>query len=162
MEKTTKMVEEITQKRKMTQNVKDGLHKRIFHNCLLAIGVMLYICLIDAVYIYAKQEVVSIAFKIFPMIAIFTTVVLFEIAYRKENGKMAIVGIELLVLSILVLYIPQIYQNLDKKFCVQLTFIPIFFAIYYVAKAIVIYIKTEKHYQNNLSDVKEIVKEEIK
>ncbi len=162
MEKTTKMVEEITQKRKMTQKVKDGLHQRIFHNCLLAIGVMLYICLIDAVYIYAKQEVVSIAFKIFPMIAIFTTVVLFEIAYRKENGKMAIVGIELLVMSILVLYIPQIYQNLDKKFCVQLTFIPIFFAIYYVAKSIVIYIKTEKNYQNNLSDVKEIVKEEIK
>ena len=159
MEKTTKMVEEITQKRKMTEKVKNELHQRIFHNVLLAIGVMLYICLIDAVYIYVKQEVMNIAFKIFPMIAIIATVVLFEFAYRKENGKMAIVGIELLVLSILVLYI---HQNLDRKFCVQLTFIPIFYAIYYIAKSIVIYIKTEKNYQNNLSDVKEIVKEEIK
>lgn len=162
MEKTTKMVEEITQKRKMTEKVKNELHQRIFHNVLLAIGVMLYICLIDVAYIYAKQEVMNIAFKIFPMIAIIATVVLFEFAYRKENGKMAIVGIELLVLSILVLYIPYIYQNLDRKFCVQLTFIPIFYAIYYIAKSIVIYIKTEKNYQNNLSDVKEIVKEEIK
>lgn len=154
------MVEEITKKRKMTQMVKEQLNKRIFQNCLLAIGVMLYICMIDAVYVYVKQEMVTILLKVFPMISIFLTVGMFEMAYRKDNGKMAIVGIEFLVVSIIVLYIPFIYNHLDKKFCIQLTFIPIFIAIYYIAKSIIIYLKTEKNYQNHLSDVKEIIKEE--
>lgn len=162
MEKTTKMVEEITEKRKMTQDVKDKLNKRIFYNCLIAIGIMLYICAINAVYIYAKQEIVTIALKVFPMIFIFLTVGTFEVAYRKDNGRVAIVGIELLVFSIIILYIPKIYTNLEKMFCANLTFIPLFCAIYYIAKSIVIYIKTEKQYQNNLSDVKEIVQEETK
>ena len=160
MKKSTKMVEEITQKRKMTPIVIENLHKRIFYNCLLAIGVMLYLCLIDVVYLYAKQEIVIIAFKIFAMIGIFAAVFTWEWAYRKDNGKIAIVGIEFLIISSLILYFPQIYANLDKKFCAELTFLPIFCSIYYVAKSITIYTKTQKAYQNNLSDVKEIIKEE--
>lgn len=37
---------------------------------------------------------------------------------------------------------------------------PLFFSIYYVGKAIIIHIVETKRYQNNLSDVKEIVKDE--
>lgn len=161
MQKTTKMVEEITEKRKMTQEVKDVLHKEIFHNCLLAIGIMLYICAINMVYIYVPQEVCKIALKIFPMIFIVLTVGIFEFAYRKCSGKITIVGIELLVFSVIILYIPKIYGNLDKAFCIELSFVPIFCGIYYIAKSILIYLKTQKQYQNNLSDVKEIVKDEV-
>lgn len=155
------MVEEITKKRKMTEEVKDGLNQRIFYNCLVAIGVMLYICAIDVVYIYAKQEMISLALKVFAMFLMMLTIGVFEVSYRKESGKLAIVGIELLMFSVIVLYIPQIYVNLDKLFCQVLLFTPIFCGVYYIAKSILIYIKTEKEYQNNLSDVKEIVKDEI-
>ncbi len=161
MKKSTKMVEEITKKRKMTEEVKDGLNQRIFYNCLVAIGVMLYICAIDVVYIYAKQEMISLALKVFAMFLMMLTIGVFEVSYRKESGKLAIVGIELLMFSVIVLYIPQIYVNLDKLFCQVLLFTPIFCGVYYIAKSILIYIKTEKEYQNNLSDVKEIVKDEI-
>lgn len=161
MEKTSKMVEEITIKRKMTKEVKDKLNKRIFYNCLVAIAMMFYLCTIDITYIYAKSEIVTIALKVFSMLAIVLTVVIFELSYRKDSGRLAIIGIEWLVFSIIILYIPKIYINLDKKFCIQLTFIPLFCAIYYIAKTILIFIKTEKHYQNNLSDVKEIRKEEV-
>ena len=160
MEKTTKMVEEITEKRKMTQEVKNEINKRIFFNCLVAIGIMLYICVIDVVYIYSETKIINIALKIFSMIFIFLTVGVFEFAYRKDSGRIAIVGIELLVFSVIVLYIPQIYTNIDKAFCQVLTFTPIFCAIYYITKSILIYIKSEKKYQNNLSDVKEIMKDE--
>ena len=161
MEESAKMVQEITQKRRMTEEVKDNLNKRIFINCLIAIGLMIYLGIINAIYIYAKEEIIQIAWKIFPMISIFVAIIVMEVAYRKDSGKIAIYGIELLVFSIIVLYIPQIYSRLmSKQFCAQLAFIPLFCAIYYTAKSIVIYIKTEKHYQNNLSDVKEIVKED--
>lgn len=161
MEKTTKMVEEISQKRKMTPEVKDNLNKRILINCLIAIGIIIYICTINAVYIYASPDVISVLEKVFPMIFMALTIGVFEVAYRKDSGKIAVVGIELMVCSILIMYIPQIYANFEKTFCIKLAFMPIFFAIYYIAKSIIIYKKTEKHYQNNLSDVKEIVKEEV-
>lgn len=155
------MVEEITKKRKMTKEVKEKINQRIFCNCLVAIGIMLYICAIDVVYIYAKQEVVTIALKVFAMIFIAVTVGTFELAYRKDNGKMAVVGIELLIFSVIILYIPKIYVNVDQLLCQILLLTPLFCSIYYIAKSMMIYLKTEKEYQNNLSDVKEIVKDEI-
>ena len=144
----------------MTQEVKEELHKKIFQNCLLAIGVMLFLCLMDVIFLYAKPETLQLAFSLFPMLFIGITIVIFEVAYRKDKGSMALVGIELLVFSILLLYFPQIYANLDRKFCAQLTFLPIFCGIYYTAKNIILYAKTQKHYQNNLSDVKQIRNEE--
>lgn len=155
------MVEEITKKRKMTKEVKEQINQRIFCNCLVAIGIMLYICAIDVVYIYAKQEVVTIALKVFAMLFIAVTVGTFELAYRKDNGKMAVVGIELLIFSVIILYIPKIYVNVDQLLCQILLLTPLFCSIYYIAKSMMIYLKTEKEYQNNLSDVKEIVKDEI-
>lgn len=160
MEKTTKMVEEITQKRKMSKNVKEKLNQRIFYNCLMAIGLMLYIGIINVIYLYAKPNVVTLMMKIFAMLSILVTVGVFETAYRKDSGKIAIVGIEFFVVSVVILYIPKIYTHLEQSVCLELIFIPIFCAIYYTGKAIFIYIKTEKEYKNNLSDVKEIVKEE--
>lgn len=155
------MVEELTKKRKMTQEVRENINKRIFCNCLVAIGIMLYICAIDVVYIYAKQEVVTIALKVFSMIFVTITVGTFEFAYRKDNGRVAIVGMELLVFSVIILYVPQIYGNVDQLICQVLLLTPLFCSIYYMAKSIWIYWKTEKEYQNNLSDVKEIVKDEM-
>lgn len=161
MEKTKKMVEEITQKRKLTKKVVEKINKKVIGNLLIAIGIMLYICTINFTYQYLEEPMIDITSKIFPMIFIFLTVIVFEIAYRKENGAMATFGIEFLLLSIIFLYIPQIYTNLDKIYCKVLTFIPLFVAVYYVGKSILIYIKMEKEYQNNLSDVKEILKEEV-
>ena len=160
LQSTEKIVEQITEKRKMTSEVKSGIYKRIMRNGLAVLGMILYMVIINIGYIFANVEVTAILMKVFAMVAIVLTVAVFEVAYRKDSGKITIVGMEMLVFSIIVLYIPQIYANFDKKFCVQMIFIPSFCAVYYIAKCIIIYIKTEKHYQNNLSDVKEIIKED--
>lgn len=161
MEKTAEMVKEITVKRQMTTEVKEKLNKRIFINFLIAITLMSYMCVIDLVYMNIANHMTEILLKVFSIVNIFVTVVIFELAYRKDSGKIAICGIELLFFSVIILYMPYIYDNLNSIFCQILIFSPVFCAIYYVIKSIVIYIKTEKHYQNNLSDIKEIRKEEI-
>lgn len=161
MEKTTKMVEEITEKRKMTAEVKENLIKNIFYNFLLAIGIMCYICSVNIVYTYASIQTYDITSKVLAMIAILITVGVFEFAYRKDSGKYTIHGIELLFFSVVVLYMPKMFTNLDKIFSQFFLLTPLFCAIYFVAKSIVIYKKTEKEYQNSLSDVKKILKEEV-
>ena len=154
------MVEEITVKRRMTPEVKEGLKKRILHNLFVAIGIILYIVAINIVYIKIPQNTLEIALKVFSIFSIIATIITFEIAYKKDSGIITIVGIEFLFMSIFVLYIPQIYLNFEKTFSLQFAIVPIFCIIYYIVKMCVIYIKTKKNYQNNLSDVKDILNEE--
>lgn len=162
MEKSTKMVEEITEKRKMTGEVKDKLLKNIFFNFLLSIGIMSYICIVNAVYIYCDSKIYDVTSKILIMLAIIFSVVIFEIAYKKDSGRFAIYGIEVLFFSIVILYLPKMFTNLDKFYSQIFLLTPLYCAIYYVGKSIIIYKKTEKEYQNSLSDIKEIRKEEAK
>lgn len=154
------MVEEITKKRKMTQEVKEKLNQKIWLNLCLAIGIMLYFCAMDAIYLNMPSDISAIALKILAMVAILLTVIVFEVAYRKENGALGIAGIELLVFCVIGLYMPHIYAHSDQVIGRVFLLTPLFCALYYASKAVVIYIKTEKSYQNHLSDVKEIVKED--
>ena len=161
MEKSTKMVEEITKKRKMTKEVNDKLLKEIFYNFLLSICIIVYMCIINIVYIYCNSPIYDITSKVLIMISIVFSVVVFEFAYKKDSGKFAINAIELLVFSVIILYMPKMFINLDKFYSQIFLLSPLYCSIYYVGKAIILYKKTEKHYQNNLSDVKEIRKEEV-
>lgn len=160
MEKSTKMVEEITEKRKMTGKVKDDLIKNIFYNFLLAIGIIIYICSLNFSYVHFSEKSYNFLSLIFSLLAISLTIGMFEFAYRKDSGKFAIHGIEMLFFSVIVLYMPKMFTNLDKLYSQFFLLTPLYCAIYYVGKSIVMYKKTEKNYQNNLSDVKEILKEE--
>lgn len=56
----------------------------------------------------------------------------------------------------------SIYIYLYGSFVVRNIFmlLPVFFSIYYVAKVIVGHVVETKKYQNNLSDIKELVKDE--
>ena len=160
VQKATKMVEEITQKRKMTQAVKDELDKKILWNMWLAIMIMLYFCIADGVYIGAPEAISRMVLKAFAVAFILVTVLVFEIAYRRENSALGIVGIELLVFSVIMLYMPQILKNLNQGMAQIFALTPFFCAVYYLVKSMIDYVKTEENYQNNLSDVKEIVREE--
>lgn len=160
VQKATKMVEEITQKRKMTQAVKDELDKKILWNMWLSIIIMLYFCIADGVYIGVPEAISNVLLKAFAIGFIFVTILVFEIAYRRENGALGIVGIELLVFSIIMLYMPQIFKNLNKGVAQIFALTPFFCAVYYLIKSMIDYVKTEENYQKSLSDVKEIVREE--
>lgn len=162
MEKSTKMVEEITEKRKIKGEVKEKIFKNILYNFLLSIGIICYICGFICVYVYCSDNIYDIVSKVLSMFSIIITVIVFEFAYKKDSGKFAINGIELLVASIVVLYMPKMFINLDKFYSQIFLLTPLYCAIYFVAKGIIIYKKEEKIYQNSLSDVKEILKEETK
>ncbi len=154
------MVEEITQKRKMTQEVKDELDKKILWNMWLAIMIMLYFCIADGVYIGAPETISGMVLKVFAVAFILVTVLVFEIAYQKENGALGIVGIELLIFSVIMLYMPQIFKNLNQGMAQIFALTPFLCAVYYLVKSMIDYVKTEENYQKSLSDVKEIVREE--
>ena len=111
-----KIEEEINEKRKMPKEVKESLRKEIFTNiiictCLVAYFLFLFLGSVDK-----TKAVRVIDLKIFSTIYLATSIVLFEIAYKKDSGKIAIHGIEILLVAIMTLFLPYIIFELDSKY----------------------------------------------
>ena len=156
MERATLMQQKIAEQRKLPKHIKEKLINITFINLLISIALMIYLLAINILYLNEDITIFSNSTKIMALILIVIDILLFEISYRKDIVLLWIHIFELLIFSVLVLSIPYIYQYVRNV----LMFAPAFFSIYYIVKAIFIYVIEKKKYQNNLSDVKEIIKDE--
>lgn len=160
MEKEIQIEKELENKRKLSKEVKDDINKKVFINLDFSILYMMLMISINILYLNIDLPEFITGVKLFSVLSIVVTVAVFEAAYRKENIEIMFYGIELLIFSIIVMYIPYIYIYLEDKIRQIFMLTPVFFAIYYVAKSIFITLKLSIDYRNNISDVKEIVKDE--
>lgn len=155
-----KIEEEINEKRKMPKEVKESLRKEIFTNiiictCLVAYFLFLFLGSVDK-----TKAVRVIDLKIFSIIYLAASIILFEMAYKKDNGKIAIHGIEILLVAIMTLFLPYIIFELDSKYQKIYYFVGEYIAVYYVIKCICIAIIRKRKYSKDVSDIKEIIKKE--
>ena len=155
-----KIEEEINEKRKMPKEVKESLRKEIFTNiiicaCLVAYFLFLFLGSVDK-----TKAVRVIDLKIFSIIYLATSIILFEIAYKKDSGKIAIHGVEILLVAIMTLFLPYIIFELDSKYQKIYYFVGEYIAVYYVIKCICIAIIRKRKYSKDVSDIKEIIKKE--
>lgn len=90
---------------------------------------------------------------------ILVTIIVFELSYRKKSLKFCFIGIELLACGVLSLYIPYIYLHTTRALRVGIMVLPAVLLIYYAIKSLLIFKQKQFHYQNNLSDVKQILKD---
>ena len=155
-----KIEEEINEKRKMPKEVKESLRKEIFTNiiicaCLVAYFLFLFLGSVDK-----TKSVRVIDLKIFSTIYLATSIILFEAAYKKDSGKIAIHGIEILLVAIMTLFLPYIIFELDSKYQKIYYFVGEYIAAYYVIKCICIAIIRKRKYSKDVSDIKEIIKKE--
>ena len=159
MEKAKLMQLEIEQKRKLPQNVKENIKTNIFHNFLAALVILAYLAAINIMYYKFEKSIFEEGMKYFALGIIVITVIDIEIAYRKDSKKLALIGIELLLCAILSLYIPYIYLHTTAHLRNCVMILPVAILIYYLFKSLIIFKQKQFRYQNNLSDVKEIVKD---
>lgn len=163
MKKSTieKIEKEINEKTKLPNEVKEKIKKEVFTNIIVGTIIILYFIFIILGSVGSAKNVRTIDLNIFSIIFLGMAITIFEVAYRKDDGKLAIYGIESLVVAIFTLFLPYIIFELnktDKKYYLMAS---IYIAAYYILKSIVIAVKTKSKYMNsNISDVKEIVKKE--
>lgn len=163
MKKSTieKIEKEINEKTKLPNKIKEKIKKEVFTNIVIASILILYFILIVLGSVNSIKSVRSTDLNIFSLLFLGIAIFLFEIAYRKDNGKLAIHGIESLVIAIFMLFLPYIIFELNESNKKYYLMASIYIAAYYILKSIVISIKTKNKYMNeNISDVKEIVKKE--
>lgn len=131
-------------------------YKDIFINIIYANAIVIYFILLI---IARKLAIPTIFFNIIKacsIILILLTVGIFEIAYKKDSGKYAVKGIEFMFLSISTLITLKVFLHYNNKLISFMTSIALLFAIYYVGKSIVIYIKQKKEAKKYKNDIRKI------
>ncbi len=155
-----KIEEEIKIKTTIPINLKEKIKKDVFTNIAIAILMIIYFTFLIAGSVGTTKTVRSIDFNIFSILLLGISIYLFEIAYKKNNGTLAIYGIETLLISIITLFFPYIIFELDEFYKKYYMIISVYIAIYYAIKSIWIVNKVKKIHIKQLSDIKEIVKKE--
>lgn len=146
-------------KNKLPKEEEKRLSSVVFENLCVAIAIMIYLFFIILGFINIKEEVYNVDLKVFSVIILVIAILLFERAYKKDNGKLCAFGIETLFLAIITMGFLYINLELQNMFLPITAIISLLFAIYYVAKSIYLYSKLKKKYfVDNMKDI--IQKEE--
>lgn len=140
--------------------IMEKTNTKIFWNILNAILIILYFVGTYIAYDFLQPEIFEKTLETATMVLLATAIIIFEIAYKKDNGILAISGIEALIIACHALAIPYVttVSKWDLRWYVTISGYA--FAIYFVFKSIVVYTSGRKKYLDSFSDIAEIVKEE--
>lgn len=154
------VVQELATKVKIPKGIKEAIFDKLFKNLCLAIVVVLYLIFTNIGYVKLNGEVFESDLHMFAGILIVLTVYAFEMAYRKSSIEIGMYAIELLVLSVITLFMPYVYFYRGTLLKFLYGFTSVYITVYYLIKCIVIYISEVNKYKSGLSDIKEIIEDE--
>lgn len=157
-EKLEKIQKEINKQTKLSKDEKKKINKKIFQNIVMAIGIVVYFIFINLGFNNIEESTYLTDLKVFGAVAIGITIILFEKAYKKDSGELIIYGIEMLIIAICTLLTNYIYKFHYSKYMYIITSIAMLFAVYYVGKSIVIYVKMKNKALKKASDIHKIVR----
>lgn len=147
-------------KKKIPKEISQEILKKMFGNLIRAVGMMFYFILLNLAYSTMRQERLVGDIEVFAGAFLVAGIIFLEKAYKKDNGSIAIIGIEFLFLSLHSLSIMHVITLFKYDFRFYLLTSSYVISIYYVLKTILLYTKGRKEYLNSLSDISEIVKKD--
>lgn len=133
---------------------------KIWGNIIIAVILMLYFITLNITYNKINLGEMIIVLKIAAMIIMTMAIIIFEIAYKKDNGIIAITGIEILVIALHTLSIMHIVEVSKFDFNIYILTSSYIYSIYFILKSIIIYTNEKRKYLKSLSDIKQIVANE--
>ena len=136
MKKSTieKIENEINEKTKLPKNIKDKIKKDVFTNIVIAAIIIIYFIFIVLGSSGSIKNVRTTDLNIFSILFLGTAIVLFEVAYKKDSGSLAVYGIESLVVATFTLFLPYIIFELDEANKKNYLIASIYIATYYIIK----------------------------
>ena len=151
----------IKDKKRLPIEIKKQIRYHILFNGVLFIIMVLFALVIHISFHQLTRNNFEKYIDIIQIFCVIISIIILEVAYRKDSGKIGIYGIEFLLFSIAVLFVPHLY--ISKGDTTFLRNVGIVFAVYYIVKSLGTFIYIKHHYiKNNMSDIKELVKEEKK
>ena len=148
----------IDKKKKIPKGDLQKIIKPVFYNILIAIAIIIYFVLLIFGFQNIKSEVYITDLKVFSISILFLAIVLIEKAYKKDSGKIAIYGIETIIIAFATICLVYVDLMQNNKYIISAMIILYVFAIYYVLKSMIVYINSKKKYF--VDNMKEIIKDE--
>ena len=137
--------------------MRKNISLNVYKNIIIALIVMIYFIGINTLYYKLERSQLLNILKIISMLILFVGIIILEVSFRKDNGKMGINAIEIIAIAAHTLSTAHIVELQKFKFANYILVSSYVFSIYYLFKALFIYTKERKDYLNSLSDIKEIV-----
>lgn len=145
--------EERKANKRLTKEQKQMMQKNAFHNCLAAVGMVAYFVLLALAYKRMETDVFSLDLKVFSGIFLVTVIILFEVAYKKDSGKIAMHAIELLAVAIITLLLTHIYELANGQFETITLILAGSAIVYYCIKCLIMVLMQMR--KSKLQEVKE-------
>ena len=150
----------IEDKKKLPKDEKKKIRKRVLLNMLLAAVIIIYFIFLNLGSLNIPKESFVVDLKVFSMLLVAITIIIFESAYKKNKGTVALIGVEFFVTAIITLISIYVYILHKDLYVNAINYTIIFVLLYYIIKCIVIHINGRRIYKNGISDVKELIEEE--
>lgn len=154
-----KISKEIENAQKMPKEEKRKIRKKTLKNILIGLAIIIYYIVIGAGFYNIEETTYIVDLKVFSLLMLAITIILFENAYNKDNDEKAIIGIEFLSISIITLILIYAYILYKDMFVIVIGICLSVTLIYYLIKSITIYVKEKIKWKKTISDVKKIVSE---
>lgn len=157
-EKLEEIGKVIQKQKTVPQMHQKKMMQRVFENLILAIIFLLYFFFINLGAMHIGEETFLVDLQVFSLFTLAISIYLFETAYKKDKGRIAIHGIEVLVMAIITLLSLYLFQMQKDMFPILLNTASLVFAVYFVGKSIYLYIRMKKRALKQNNDVHRIAK----
>ena len=152
-------LEKIEKMKEIPKEVNVTADKKVLENLIIATFIM-FICILFLIgYKYIEPKIYVMVLRILSIIVLIPTLFLIEIAYKKDDGKLALNSIEAIVVSFITLSLQYIYTYNIYNFPSIITFMAYVIGIYYSVKGIGIIYNERKKYRKSINDIEDITKE---
>ena len=142
------------------EKVKNILTQNIVINLTYAIITVIYFVFISTQYSKFSGINLNNYIHISSLFFLGISIVIMEISFKKSDELIFTNGIEFLAMAVFIL----LTQHMSKLFNYSIQVYTLaganFIGIYYILKSAILYTKEQQNKLNNLSDIKEIVKDE--
>ncbi len=133
------------------------IKRKVIPNIIIALSLILFYIFIELGYKNIEAINYILDLKVFSGTFLITSIYLFEKAYKLEEFKKMVFGIEMLIISIFNLSLIYLYYAYSSSFERIVLIFGLTIAVYYFIKSIIIIVKNKKQYFFEKSDIKKIV-----
>ena len=140
--------------------VKNILTQRIVTNLTYALITIVYFTFVSTQYAKLEPNVLVQYMHASSMLFLVISIIMMEIAYRKNKELTFLNGLEFLSMAIFILLTQHMAKVLNCSIQVYTLAGANFLAVYYILKSAILYTKDQQNKLKDLSDIKDIVKDE--
>ncbi len=152
-----KLEEEIEKKKKLPEVEKKKIFRKCISNMIILLVILIYLISLQIGEQNIETESYITIIKVFSIILIIGTIVMFEISYKTNKNQIILHSIEMLILSFFTLFLISGYSLYYGNFYKITITAMITSGIYYILKCILIIRNSKRKYHKSQNDIKTIV-----